>query len=98
MLLADEGDNVESYEYEVKTLAPGLTGPVLKMKLNGDCVYLGEDGCTIHGRAPKICRVFDCRRWFLSKTRAERRRLVRNGHASKEVFDAGRERAASLTM
>lgn len=96
MLLEDEGDNLENYDYEIKTLAPGLTGPVLKEKSNGDCIYLGEDGCTIHDRAPKVCRVFDCRRWYLSHSRAERKRMVKRGLASKDVFDAGRERAGTL--
>lgn len=26
-----------------------------------DCIYLGEEGCTIHDRRPKLCRDFDCR-------------------------------------
>jgi Fe-S-cluster containining protein len=34
--------------------------PVLDQKPNGDCVYLGDRGCTIHGRHPAMCRMFDC--------------------------------------
>jgi len=39
---------------------PHFDGYALKRKPNGDCVYLGEDGCTIWGRHPIICRIFDC--------------------------------------
>jgi hypothetical protein len=34
--------------------------PILAHQPNGDCVYLGPDGCTIHERHPVICRRFDC--------------------------------------
>lgn len=33
----------------------------LAHKPDGDCVYLGASGCTIHGRAPQICKEMDCR-------------------------------------
>lgn len=33
---------------------------VLDRKPNGECVYLAESGCSIHGAAPLICRRFDC--------------------------------------
>lgn len=38
---------------------------MLKHKPNGDCVYLDENGCSIHDHAPWVCRMFDCRRWLL---------------------------------
>jgi Fe-S-cluster containining protein len=67
----------------------GIT--VLNKRENGDCVYLGPQGCTIWGRHPKICRVFDCaelvkridagafggvKRVQTAVTRAGRRRLA----------------------
>ena len=33
---------------------------------DGNCVYLGEHGCTIHGKQPYMCRVYDCRKHFLA--------------------------------
>jgi hypothetical protein len=27
----------------------------------GDCVYVSDQGCTIHARRPKACRQYDCR-------------------------------------
>lgn len=34
---------------------------MLAHKKNGDCVYLSDTGCSIHGRAPLKCRTMDCR-------------------------------------
>lgn len=97
MLLPEEGDDVASYEHEILRLPEGV-GAVVKKGADGNCIYLGVDGCTIHDRAPAICRIFDCRRWFLSKTRPERRRLVKAGMADKEIFEAGRERLHTLEV
>jgi len=95
-LLPDEGDDVSSYDHDLIDIPNMGQIPVLKHKPNGDCVYLGEDGCTIHDRAPFICRIFDCRRWYQSHTRAERRKMIANSVATRDVFDAGRERLDSL--
>ena len=45
--------------------------------------------------APAICRAFDCRQLFLSKTRAER---TKSGVVSNEVFSAGRKRLKTLDL
>jgi uncharacterized protein len=95
-LLPDEGDVVSQYEHELIDIPNMGTVPVLKHKPNGDCVYLGDKGCTIHDRAPFICRIFDCRRWFLAHSRAERRRMIADSIATKDVFAAGRARLSSL--
>lgn len=40
---------------------PNLAGHhILQHKSNGECIYLGSSGCTIHGRHPKTCRIFSC--------------------------------------
>lgn len=86
------GDIAASYQTQ-SAVNPitGREGLALKHKPEGGCIYLGEEGCTIHDRAPAICREFDCRRFYLGFTdRAERRRLVRQGFVSKDVLDAGR--------
>lgn len=36
-----------------------------KTKRNGDCIYLGPNGCTVYEYRPEICREFDCRAEFL---------------------------------
>ena len=62
--------------------------------VDGGCIYLGEKGCTIHGKAPRICQEFDCRdfwREFLTLTRVERRKAVKMGLVKREVLAAGRK-------
>lgn len=66
--------------------------PILDSTENGDCVYLEDGGCSVWEHRPAMCRAFDCRKHFQSFTRPERRRMVKAGIASREVFDAGRAR------
>ena len=35
---------------------------MLDHKPNGDCIYLGNGGCTIHESKPRMCREMDCRK------------------------------------
>jgi Fe-S-cluster containining protein len=42
----------------------GKTHHSLQRKPNGDCIYLDQHGCAIHGRAPQACRDFDCRIFY----------------------------------
>jgi uncharacterized protein len=94
MLLPQEGDDVQSYQHEIVDLPGAGRGAILKRKDNGDCIYLGEHGCTIHDRAPVICRVFDCRNAYLNfvaeHPRAERRKLIKLGYVDPEIFDQGK--------
>ena len=91
------GDKVEDYETTPMTHPISKTaGYALKYK-DGNCIYLGETGCSIHSRRPAMCREFDCRRFYLGfKDRSERRRMVKSGMVSKEVIDAGRQRLGTL--
>lgn len=96
LLHPDQGDMLLLYD-TVPVTHP-LTGEpahMLAHKPNGDCVYLGEVGgagrCSIYDRRPAICRAFDCGRNYARTTRAERRRLVREGYASPEVLEQGRK-------
>lgn len=88
------GDDVSSYETDIATNP--LTRKqvyVLKHKPNGDCIYLGDEGCTIHERAPAICREFDCRRFAkMAGNRSQRRKAS----ATNEVVRAGVERMKTL--
>ena len=95
LLMPDEGDVIESYQCDVMELPSGPVA-VVKKGADGNCIYLGPDGCSIYDRAPVICRTFDCRRLFLSKTRNERRAMVKAGLADADVFEAGRKRLSSL--
>jgi hypothetical protein len=96
------GDQPENYLCHQEEGVNGLTGLpemqwVLDHKPNGDCVYLNSKGCSIHGRAPAVCREFDCRALFVTLTREQRREWVKNGAIKKAVFDAARKRLDTMT-
>jgi hypothetical protein len=95
MLFPEHGDRIDDYQHIVIDVPEGRAAVVAEGD-DGNCVYLGPTGCTIHDRAPFICKVFDCRRWFLSRTRTERRAMVKSGLADAAVFQAGRERLHTL--
>lgn len=92
-LYPENGDDPKAYESEVfinpLTHAPGFK---LKQRPNGECVYLGPEGCTIHDRAPSICRNFDCRVWYKRFPRKERRKLSASGALDWRILDEGRKR------
>lgn len=90
IFLDPDRDDVASYE-TMTGIDPrtGRDQPMLKHKPDGSCVYLGDGGCTIHARAPAVCREFDCRSFYLSLTRAERR--AANG-IHKDVLAEGKAR------
>ena len=78
--------------YETVTVTIGKTkGPALKQKPNGECVYLDENGCTIHDRAPAVCRAYSCVGQYMMLTRAERRRRIARGLLKKEIMVRARE-------
>jgi Fe-S-cluster containining protein len=92
ILSEEHGDDHTQY-YAIPT-RKGLDGPLewmLAHKRNGDCIYLGKDGCTIHERAPWVCRQFDCRKWFLSFPEAMQELLLPDD-LDGEVVKAARAR------
>ncbi len=87
LILPEHGD--DPLQYKTKTLN-GVT--VLEHRENGDCIYLTDDGCGIHGRAPIICRVYSCVDQYRNMTRAERKKAIKDKLLSKDVVDAARAR------
>lgn len=70
ILHPEDGDDPSAYL--TRTVKHPLTGqpvPALLHKPDGNCFYLGKEGCTIHERAPILCREFDCRRAVLNLKR-----------------------------
>lgn len=63
------------------------SGGKLTRKPDGSCVYLGDKGCTIHDRAPYVCRKFDCRVRFLQWLQG-----TPGSGASADVMVAGEKR------
>jgi len=97
ILSPEHGDDPLEYHTVPTRLRPdGRVERMLAHKLNGDCVYLGDAGCTIHGRAPWACRTFDCRRWFLGFPEAMQD-LLQVDDLDGEVVRAARERLHTLT-
>lgn len=94
VILTDE-DDAGQYE-TMPAMVEGVAYLVLA-KRNGACVYLKEGRCSIHGRAPLMCRVFDCRKWLASMSRPEWRRLLREGKIDLDVVVAARSRMGTLT-
>jgi len=87
----DRGDDPSRYQTAM-CYAPGQAPMmILDRKDNGDCVYLGESGCTIHDDAPWVCRDFDCRAIFRNSDRQGRKLAIKRGHMPKAIFDRGRE-------
>ncbi len=54
------GDDVSLYQVVPHERLPN-THLMLDHKANGDCIYLGDTGCMIHGHKPRMCREMDCR-------------------------------------
>lgn len=69
---------------------------VLDRKPNGDCIYLAESGCSIHGKAPGICRRMDCRKLFLTTPQTVVERRVRQNPQMIHVYLAGAQRLHTL--
>lgn len=64
MLHPEGGDDPSKYQtIEVQNPITGKMGLAIAHKPNGDCIYLGDEGCSIHDTAPLICQEFDCRRY-----------------------------------
>ena len=96
-LMPERGDLVWTYEHDV-IVTPAGPSAVLRCAGSGECTYLDRDGCTIHNRAPAVCRAFDCRYLVYGKTSAELDAMVNSGMASKEIFSAGRKRLKTLDL
>lgn len=76
----------------VRGAQPGQEAAVLDRNPDGACVYLAQDGCSIHETRPEQCRRFDCRDLYATTPRPERRRMIRINPTLAAVFDAGRAR------
>jgi len=104
MLHEEMGDIPAAYDCEpmVNPLT-GFFGWALKRNAEGHCTYLTEAGCSIHGRAPAVCKEFDCRRMlknFMAIPRPERRRLQKTLRSknlmSPDVVAAAKARMHTL--
>lgn len=99
ILRPEAGDDLATFDFEYieSALYPGKLVPALKRDpATGDCIYLEETGCAIHGRAPAICRRYHCARTFKALgrvSRAKRDALYARGDVLEQaVVERGRDR------
>lgn len=89
MIHPELGDRAENFlTIAIQNPLTGEPGRMLQHKPNGDCVYLGETGCTIHGRAPAICQEFDCRKIFARFNRRQRKDGLAKNFWTQDILDA----------
>lgn len=94
VLKPERGDDHRTYDVQlIEDPFSGRMVHALKHQANGDCIYLGMHGCTIHGRAPAICREFDCRRWYVNA-----HHLMKKHPINKEMVTAARARLHTLRI
>jgi hypothetical protein len=67
------GDDLSQYQTEPHPYMPEAR--MLKHKPNGDCLYLGEEGCTIPATKPLMCQEMDCRRIAQAITWTQARKM-----------------------
>ena len=82
-------DKASDYQTEPHPYIPGAL--MLAHKPNGECVYLNERGCSIHGRAPALCRIADCRSLALCLDYETARQLHLMGRLDIRVWQQGRK-------
>jgi hypothetical protein len=84
-----EEDNPKEYLTEPHPYIPGA--PMLAHKPNGDCIYLIENGCSIHNRAPSLCKSADCRSIALKYDFETAMQLHQMKRIDIRVWDKGME-------
>ncbi|MEJ0023503.1 MAG: YkgJ family cysteine cluster protein [Alphaproteobacteria bacterium] len=99
ILRPEDGDDLDFYDWEpiASALYPGQSSPALKRDpATGNCVYLRDSGCSIHERAPAICRRFHCARTYKALAQLSdeaRKRLWRRGDVLETALvERGRNR------
>jgi uncharacterized protein len=82
-------DMERGYQTEPHPYIPGAL--MIAHKASGECVYLDEHGCSIHGRAPSLCRSADCRSIALKLDFQAARTLHLMGRLDMRVWDQGKK-------
>jgi len=70
---------------------------MLANKPNGECIYLTENGCSIHDNAPSMCRVADCRSISLKYNFETARKLHAINKIDIRIWDQGRKLLDEIT-
>lgn len=72
-----------------------IDGKILRRlvtKPDGDCIHLGDGGCTVYEIRPRICRVFDCREHYgLPAAERRRREALLKSPRDQAIIARGRQ-------
>jgi hypothetical protein len=82
-------NEIERFQNEPHALFSGLR--MLAHQSNGNCVYLGPNGCAIHDDKPYMCRTMDCRLLAKRLTYTQARKMTKQGRVNMEVWKRGKE-------
>ena len=82
-------DDLSQYQTEPHPYMPEAR--MLAHKPNGDCLYLGNEGCTIHATKPLMCREMDCRRITRAITWTQARKMEARGALRMDIWRRGKE-------
>lgn len=83
VVVLGKGDNLLAYRWHTE-----FGRPVLDRKDNGDCVYLLDDGCSIHGKAPGICQRMDCRELYRMTPPERREQRMKENPQMIHIYSA----------
>ena len=83
-------------KFGLRTFSSNTTA--LAQQNNGDCIYLGPDGCTNYANRPAICRKFDCRKFYqkVINGSSELLKLAQEIGGSDDVMNAGKARVRTI--
>jgi hypothetical protein len=84
----EDEEKAADYKTEPHPFLPGAL--MLAHKPDGECIYLAENGCSIHNNAPLICRMADCRSIALRFDFKTARKLHALNKIDIRVWDQGR--------
>ena len=82
------GDDPQQYQTEPHPIMPGSL--MLAHAPNGDCIYLGPQGCSIHETKPLMCKAMDCRRLAQAITWTQARKLHARGALRMDIWERGK--------
>jgi uncharacterized protein len=80
-------DRASEYETVPHPFIPGAL--MIAHQDNGNCIYLVDSGCSIHDRAPSLCRTADCRSLALGVDYETAKALHRMGRIDFRVWLQG---------
>lgn len=82
-------DNPDLYITEKHPNLPNAL--MLAHQKNGDCIYLKNNGCSIHSYKPMLCKSMDCRNIAKNVTFTQARKLHKKGLLDLMVWKKGRD-------